>query len=42
MIFANIKLLDENFKVLENMFLQTREDKIAYIGTTMPKKNFGR
>ena len=38
MIFANIKLLDENFKVLENMFLQTREDKIAYIGTTMPEK----
>lgn len=38
MIFSNIKLLDENFKVLENMFLQTREDKIAYIGTTMPEK----
>lgn len=38
MIFANIKLLDENFKVLENMFLQTREDKIVYIGTTMPEK----
>nr|WP_318710499.1 amidohydrolase [uncultured Treponema sp.] len=38
MIFANIKLLDENFKVLENMFLQTREDIIAYIGTTMPEK----
>lgn len=38
MIFANIKLLDENFKVLENMFLQTREDKIAYIGKIMPEK----
>nr|WP_318715514.1 amidohydrolase [uncultured Treponema sp.] len=38
MIFANIKLLDENFKVLENMFLQTRKDKIAYIGKIMPEK----
>ncbi|MCQ2241361.1 amidohydrolase [Treponema sp.] len=38
MIFSNIKMLDENFKVLENMFVQTKDEKISYIGTTMPEK----
>ena len=39
MIFSNIKILDENFNVLENMFVQTKDDKIAYVGKTMPEKN---
>lgn len=38
MIFSNIKLLDENFKVCDNMYVQTSDEKIVYIGKTMPEK----
>lgn len=39
MIFSNIKMLDSDFSVREHMYVQTKDEKIIYIGTTMPKKN---
>ena len=38
MIFSNVKLLDENFQVRQNMFVQTKDEKISYIGEKMPEK----
>lgn len=37
MIFKNIKYLDENFDVQENKFIQTKDEKIVYIGDEMPE-----
>lgn len=39
MIFSNVKILDENFEVKEKMYLQTKDEKIVYIGSTMPEKS---
>ena len=41
MLFKNIKLLDENFQVKENMFLATEGERISYIGETEPAGDFG-
>lgn len=37
MLFRNIKTVDENFKVLENMYVATKGSKITYIGKNFPK-----
>ena len=37
MLFKNIKLLDENFIVKENMYLATDGEVISYIGDTEPE-----
>ena len=37
MLFKNIKLLDENFQVRNNMFLATSGEKISYTGDKMPE-----
>lgn len=36
MLFEKIKLVDENFEIRENMYLQTENDKIVYIGDKAP------
>ncbi len=41
MLFKNITLINENFEVLKNMFVGTKNDRIAYIGAEMPKEDFG-
>lgn len=41
MLFKNITVLDENFDIQKNMYVGTKEDKIAYIGKTEPKEDFG-
>lgn len=37
MLFEKIKLIDENFKLCEDMYLQTEGERISYIGKTKPK-----
>lgn len=39
MIFSDIKMLDSDFTVKEHMYVQTRDQKIVYVGDTMPPKN---
>lgn len=41
MLFRQITLLDENFKIRENMYVGTKGDRIAYIGEEPPKEDFG-
>ena len=41
MLFKNITILDENFEIKENMYVGVKEDKIAYIGQTEPKEDYG-
>ncbi|MDO4177087.1 MAG: amidohydrolase [Bacillota bacterium] len=41
MLFKNIKMLDENFEVRENMFLATEGEFISYIGDTEPAGDYG-
>ncbi|MCQ2546548.1 MAG: amidohydrolase, partial [Clostridia bacterium] len=41
MLFKNIKLLDEDFKVRENMFLATEGEKICHVGESEPEGDFG-
>lgn len=38
MIFSNIKILDDKFEVKENMFVQTKDERIVYVGSSMPEK----
>ena len=38
MIFSDIKILDENFGLREHMYVQTENEKIIYVGTSMPEK----
>lgn len=42
MLFKNITILDDQFKIRENMYVGTVEDKITYISNESPKENFGR
>lgn len=44
MLFKNIRLIDEHLQDKENMFVGVLEDKIAYIGETMPENaaDYGR
>ena len=42
MLFKNITILDENLEVREHMFVGTDGARIAYIGKTEPKTDYGR
>lgn len=41
MLFKNIMILDENFETKENMFVGVQGERIDYIGTEMPAKDYG-
>ncbi|MGN0709845.1 MAG: amidohydrolase [Anaerovoracaceae bacterium] len=41
MLFKNITILDENLDVKENMYVATKDDRIDYIGKTMPPSYTG-
>lgn len=41
MLFEKITLLDENFKVKENMYVGTEGDRIAYVSDAVPDKDYG-
>ena len=41
MLFSDITILDENLDVRENMYVGTRDERIAYIGNTVPDTDFG-
>lgn len=41
MLFSNITILDENLDVKENMFVGIAGDKIDYIGSDKPEKDYG-
>ncbi|MCQ2249417.1 MAG: amidohydrolase [Treponema sp.] len=38
MIFSDIKILDEKFELREHMYVQTENEKIIYVGPSMPEK----
>lgn len=40
MLFKNITILDENFKIRENMYVGIRADRIEYVSETEPKTDF--
>lgn len=42
MLFKNITLLDDQFKIRRNMYVGIAEDKITYISNESPKEDFGR
>ncbi|WP_130863145.1 amidohydrolase [Bacilliculturomica massiliensis] len=41
MLFQDITILDENLDVREHMYVGTKAERIAYIGTEMPEEDFG-
>ena len=41
MLFRNIKILDENFEINNNMYVATDDDRIAYVGDCMPRGDDG-
>ncbi len=41
MLFKNITIMDENFRIKENMYVGVKASKIAYIGENIPKEDFG-
>ncbi|MBE6835090.1 MAG: amidohydrolase [Ruminococcaceae bacterium] len=41
MLFKNISVLDENFSIKKNMFVGTENEKITYISSEKPEKDFG-
>ncbi len=41
MLFKNISLINENLEIQNNMFVGIEGDKIDYIGTEKPQKNYG-
>ena len=41
MLFRNIKTLDENFEIKNNMYVATDDDRIAYVGDCMPRGDYG-
>lgn len=42
MLFQNITIIDETFRVKSNMFVGVQGNRIGYIGTQPPQKDFGR
>ena len=42
MLFKNITIVDDQFKIKEKMYVVTTEDKITYIGDVCPEGDFGR
>ena len=41
MLFKNITILDEDFRVKENVCVGVQGDRIAYIGEEVPQEDFG-
>lgn len=41
MLFKNISVFDENFSVKRNMFVGTEDEKITYISSVKPEKDYG-
>lgn len=41
MLFKDITILDEDFEVRKHMYVGVTEDKITYIGESMPSKDYG-
>lgn len=41
MLFKNIAIIDENFDVQFNQYVGVEGDKIAYVGSEMPEKDYG-
>ena len=41
MFFNDISILDEEFKIREHMYVATDDDRIVYVGDTMPRGDYG-
>lgn len=41
MLFKNISIISENLEIQNNMYVGIENDKIDYIGTEKPQKNYG-
>jgi len=41
MLFSNITIIDENQNIRENMYVGVKDKKIAFIGDSKPKEDFG-
>lgn len=41
MLFKNISIITENLEIQNNMYVGIEDDKIDYIGTEKPQKNYG-
>lgn len=41
MLFKDISIVDPNFEIQKNMYVGTLGEKIAYVGRTCPKEDFG-
>lgn len=41
MLFKNITIVDENFKIRNNMYVGVEKDRIEYVSDTMPEKDYG-
>ncbi len=41
MLFKNISIINENLEIQNNMYVGIENDKIDYIGTEKPQKNYG-
>lgn len=41
MLFENITMVDENFEIVKNAYVGTDGNKIAYVGTEEPEKDYG-
>lgn len=42
MLFKNITIIDENIDIRGNMYIGIKDDKIDYISTEMPNKDYGQ
>ncbi len=41
MLFKDITIVDEEFKIKEHMYVGVKDDRIAYLAETMPSESFG-
>lgn len=41
MLFKNISIINENLEIQNNMYVGVKSDKIEYIGTEKPQKDYG-
>ncbi|MCR4709349.1 MAG: amidohydrolase [Clostridiales bacterium] len=41
MLFNNVKILDEDFNLRDNMYVATEDDRIVYVGDSMPRGDYG-
>lgn len=42
MLFKQVTILDENYEIQEDMYVGIKDERIAYIGKSEPKEDFGR